>query len=143
MKSTKLEIGLKNTNDANKRILDKQYLHSNRFHKYSIRLTLLAFIVPIMFLFCPYVAAIETGERLFVQHCSGCHINGGNIIRRSKTLKLSSLKRNGLDNEDDIAKVAREGIGSMSGYIEVLGEGGDKLVANWIWKQAQNAWVQG
>ena len=32
---------------------------------------------------------------------------------------------------------------SMSGYQEVLGKDGDQLVAIWIWKQAQNAWVQG
>ncbi len=83
------------------------------------------------------------GEKLFKQNCSGCHINGGNIIRRGKTLKLSALKRNGLDNPDAIAKVAREGIGIMSGYKELLGEGGDIEVAKWVWNQAQKAWVQG
>ena len=76
-------------------------------------------------------------------HCSGCHVQGGNIIRRRKTLKLSALKRNGFDNQDAIARIAREGIGSMSGYEEVLGKGGDKLVAKWVWEQAQKAWVQG
>ena len=78
-----------------------------------------------------------------MKHCSGCHINGGNIIRRQKNLKLNSLKRWGLDNPEAIARVAREGIGSMSGYEEVLGEKGDQLVAKWIWNQAQNAWTQG
>ncbi len=85
----------------------------------------------------------NNGEDLFSNHCSGCHINGGNIIRRGKTLKLNSLKRNGLDNPEAIAKIAREGIGIMSGYEEVLGKGGDKSVAIWIWNQAQNAWTQG
>ncbi len=83
------------------------------------------------------------GENLFIQHCAGCHVNGGNIIRRKKTLKLAALKRNGLDNPESIAKIARLGIGSMSGYEKVLGEEGDKIVANWIWEQSQNAWVQG
>ena len=95
------------------------------------------------FIFCPNALADNSGEDLFIMHCSGCHINGGNIIRRGKTLKLSALKRNGLDSQDAIAKVAREGVGSMSGYKDVLGEGGDQLVAIWIWEQAQNAWVQG
>ena len=85
----------------------------------------------------------KTGEVLFKEHCSGCHINGSNIIRRSKTLKLSALKRRGLDNPEAIAKIAREGIGTMSGYEEYLGEDGDQLVAKWIWNQAQNAWTQG
>ena len=83
------------------------------------------------------------GENLFIEHCSGCHVNGGNIIRRNKTLKISDLKRNGLDNPEAIAKIARLGIGNMSGYEEVLGEGGDQIVANWIWEQSQKAWVQG
>ena len=86
---------------------------------------------------------LKSGEELFTQNCSACHVNGGNIIRRGKTLKLSALKRSGLDNPEAIARVAREGIGIMNGYQEVLGEGGDQQVANWIWEQAQKAWVQG
>ena len=109
----------------------------------------LLLVIPIVltlllsFVICPIANAGDPGQDLFLMHCSACHIEGRNIIRRSKTLKLSALKRNGLDNQEAIAKVAREGIGSMSGYQEVLGEGGDQLVAIWIWEQAQNAWVQG
>ena len=82
------------------------------------------------------------GESLFKQNCAGCHINGGNIIRRSKNLKISSLKRNGIDNQEAIAKIAREGIGIMGGYKDELGDNGDQIVANWVWEQAQKAWVQ-
>ena len=83
------------------------------------------------------------GEKIFVQHCSGCHIKGGNIIRRSKTLKLSALKRNGLDNPEAIAKIARDGYGIMSGYKKFLIEEEDKIVANWIFEQSQKDWFQG
>ena len=83
------------------------------------------------------------GEMLFIKHCAGCHVNGGNIIRRNKTLKLKALKRNGLDNPSSIARVAREGIGIMRGYEDILDVGEDQLLANWIWTQAQKAWVQG
>ena len=83
------------------------------------------------------------GEHLFIENCAGCHINGGNIIRRNKTLKIKDLQRNGLVTPESIAKIAREGTGSMDGYKEVLGEKGDQLVANWILKQSQKAWVQG
>ncbi len=85
----------------------------------------------------------STGEKLFIEHCSGCHINGGNIIRRNRTLKLAALKRQSLDNPQAIAKIAREGIGSMDGYEQVLGKDGDELVAEWIWNKAQNAWTHG
>ena len=83
------------------------------------------------------------GESLFIEHCSACHVNGGNIIRRSKTLKLKQLQKNGIDNPQAIAQIARNGIGIMSGYKEFLGNDGDKLVAEWIWEQSQKAWVQG
>ena len=84
----------------------------------------------------------DLGRSLFKSNCVGCHINGGNIIRRSKNLKLSSLKRNGIDNPEAIAKIARQGIGLMDGYKDQLGENGDQIVANWVWEQAQKAWVQ-
>ena len=84
----------------------------------------------------------DLGENLFQHNCAGCHINGGNIIRRSKNLKISSLKRNGIDNPEAIAKIARQGIGIMSGYEDKLGENGDQIVANWVLEQAQKAWVQ-
>ena len=88
-------------------------------------------------------AASSEGAALFQQHCAACHINGGNIIRRGKTLKLKALERQGIASVDAIAQIAREGIGQMSGYGDVLGPGGDQLVAEWIWEQAQNAWIQG
>ena len=84
----------------------------------------------------------DLAEDLFKNNCAGCHINGGNIIRRSKNLKISSLKRNGIDNPEAIAKIARQGIGIMSGYEDKLGDNGDQIVANWVWEQAQKAWVQ-
>ena len=91
----------------------------------------------------PALASINSGEQIFHQHCSGCHVNGGNIIRRSRTLKLAALQRHGVEGPDAIAAIAREGIGQMSSYGDVLGDGDDVLVAEWIWQQAQNAWTQG
>ena len=83
------------------------------------------------------------GEKLFFQHCSACHIKGGNIIRRNKTLKMSALIRNGIETPEEIAEIARFGIGIMNGYEKVLGEDGSQIVANWVWEQSQNAWIQG
>ena len=83
------------------------------------------------------------GAVLFEQHCSGCHINGGNIIRRGKNLKLKTLERDGIATVEAIAAIAREGRSQMSGYADVLGTDGDQLVAEWVLIQAQNAWTQG
>tara|TARA_Y100001968_G_scaffold54751_1_gene46009 strand:+ start:1946 stop:2323 length:378 start_codon:yes stop_codon:yes gene_type:complete len=117
----------------------------NQIIKHLISSTIILFLIS-TFLFNPndsLALSNSQGENLFIQHCSGCHVNGGNIIRRNKTLKISALKRNGLDNPEAIAKVARLGIGSMSGYEEVLEQGEDQIIANWIWEQSQKAWIQG
>ena len=84
----------------------------------------------------------NTGENLFKSHCVGCHINGGNIIRRSKNLKIKVLERNGIDSPEEIAKIAREGIGIMDGYEDLLKENEDLILGTWVWEQAQKAWVQ-
>ena len=57
-------------------------------------------------------------------------------------MKISSLKRNGIDNPKDIAEIARQGIGIMGGYKDELGDNGDQIVADWVWEQAQKAWIQ-
>ena len=83
------------------------------------------------------------GGLLFDQHCAGCHINGGNIIRRGKNLKLKTLERDEIATVMAIAAIAREGRGQMRGYADVLGTDGDQLVAEWVLMRAQNAWTQG
>ena len=88
------------------------------------------------------VTAAEAGQgaRLFEAHCAGCHIHGGNIIRRGKTLKLAALERQGVGSPEAIAAIAAAGVGQMGGYAEVLGEDGVGAVAAWVWEQAQAGW---
>ncbi|KEF42003.1 MAG: hypothetical protein ER33_08390 [Cyanobium sp. CACIAM 14] len=83
---------------------------------------------------------LERGDELFVAHCAGCHVNGGNIIRRGKTLKLAALARNGIDGPEAIAPIAAAGVGQMGGYGEVLGPDGPEAVAAWVWQQALEGW---
>ena len=83
------------------------------------------------------------GQELFEVNCAGCHVNGGNIIRRNKTLKLKALKKNEIDTPEKIALIARKGIGIMSGYEDNLKEGEDIILANWVWENAQKAWIHG
>ncbi|MEB3321584.1 MAG: c-type cytochrome [Synechococcaceae cyanobacterium] len=80
------------------------------------------------------------GERLFANHCSGCHLHGGNVVRRSRTLRMAALRRNGIDGPAAIARIAAGGIGRMGGYDDVLGEGGAQAVGEWVWQQAQAGW---
>ena len=84
--------------------------------------------------------AFADGSELFQLHCAGCHVNGGNILRRGKTLKLAALERQGLASEEAFASIAAAGVGQMSGYGAVLGEQGTAEVAAWVWQQALADW---
>ena len=101
------------------------------------------FALCLMIPFTAVADGLDNGSALFENHCAGCHINGGNVIRRGKTLKMKALERNDVASIEAIAQIAANGRGQMSGYADVLGEGGDKRVAEWVWQQAQNAWIQG
>ena len=83
---------------------------------------------------------LEAGARLFEAHCVGCHLNGGNVIRRGRTLKLAALEKAGLADPQAIARVAASGIGQMSGYASALGEEGAVEVGEWVWQQARADW---
>lgn len=86
------------------------------------------------------VAADSDAAQLFANHCSGCHIHGGNVLRRSKTLKLAALERQGVASEAAIAAIAAAGVGQMGGYANVLGDDGAQAVAAWVWDQALAGW---
>jgi cytochrome c6 len=86
------------------------------------------------------LSRLQAGAALFEAHCVGCHIQGGNVIRRGKTLKLPALEKAGLADPEAIARIAAEGVGQMSGYGAVLGEESAAEVAEWIWLQALAGW---
>ena len=86
------------------------------------------------------LSVLDAGSSLFGAHCSGCHLQGGNIIRRGKTLKMAALERNGITSPQAIAAIAAGGVGQMGGYAQFLGEGGPEAVAAWVWQQALDGW---
>ncbi|MFM7086390.1 MAG: c-type cytochrome [Cyanobium sp.] len=85
-------------------------------------------------------ATLVAGAQLFEAHCVGCHVGGGNVIRRGRTLKRNALERADLASPEAIARVAAAGIGQMGGYGAVLGEKGAEQVGAWVWQQALQDW---
>ena len=84
---------------------------------------------------------IRDGETIFRNVCAGCHVRGGSVVLKgSKSLKLSDLKKRGIADEDSIAKIANDGIGFMKGYKHKLKDGEDKILAQWIIENAQKGW---
>ena len=84
---------------------------------------------------------IRDGETIFRNVCAGCHVRGGSVVLKgSKSLKLSDLKKRGIADEDSIAKIANDGIGFMKGYKHKLKDGEDKILAQWIIQNALKGW---
>lgn len=55
------------------------------------------------------VSAQDSGEALFVRHCSSCHPEGGNIMNPKKTLKKSDLDGSNITSVEAIVKIIRSG----------------------------------
>lgn len=88
----------------------------------------------------PVWAADANSAKLFEFHCSGCHINGGNIVRRGKTLKLKALEKNGYETVAAIAEIITNGKGNMSAYKSRLSETEIRDLAQYVLDRANENW---
>jgi cytochrome c6 len=79
-------------------------------------------------------------EALFEVHCAGCHLNGGNIIRRGKNLKIKALAQNKVDSVEAIAALITNGKNNMSPYRDKLSTSEIDALADYVLVQAQQGW---
>ncbi|HLO83866.1 MAG TPA: c-type cytochrome [Nostocaceae cyanobacterium] len=86
--------------------------------------------------------ALDTanGAKIFNVHCAGCHVNGGNIVRRGKTLKKNALKKYGMDSLEAITAIVTNGKSNMSAYKDRLTEQEIQNVAAYVLEQAEKGW---
>ena len=87
-----------------------------------------------------FAADLANGEAVFQIHCVGCHVNGGNIVRRGKTLKLKALQKNRMDSIEAITEIVTHGKNNMSAYGDRLSEQEIQNVAAYVLEQAQQGW---
>jgi cytochrome c6 len=110
------------------------------------RLVQVIIFVMIVLLLVPLLATpalgaeLESGAQLFEAHCAGCHLNGGNIIRRGKNLKKRAMEKNGYTNTEAIAQLITQGKGNMSAYAEKLTPDEIQAVAQYVLAQSQVGW---
>ncbi len=89
----------------------------------------------------PAIAAqTNHGAELFSIHCAGCHINGGNIIRRGKNLKKPALKKYGMDTIEAVTGIITNGKNNMSAYKDRLTTPEIQEVAAYVLEQAEIGW---
>lgn len=85
-------------------------------------------------------ADLTNGGHLFEVHCVGCHVNGGNIVRRGKNLQLKTLQRRELDSEAAISQLVTKGKGIMSAYGDRLTAAEIQDVSAYVLEQANQGW---
>lgn len=101
---------------------------------------LLSAIAAIAF-YPPAIAAdMANGAKIFSVQCAGCHANGGNIIRRGKTLQQRALKRNKMDTIEAIADLVAQGKNPMPGYSDRLSAKEINDVAVYVLEKAETGW---
>lgn len=85
-------------------------------------------------------ADLAHGAAVFETHCAGCHINGGNIVRRGKTLKLKALEQNQVNTLEAIADLVSNGKGNMSAYQTKLSAAEIQAVSAYVLDRAETGW---
>nr|WP_245912205.1 c-type cytochrome [Calothrix elsteri] len=78
--------------------------------------------------------------KLFENNCAGCHLNGNNIIRRGKNLKINALKKYGMNSIEAIAEIVTNGKNNMSAYKDKLTPREIQDVATYVLQQAEHDW---
>lgn len=104
-------------------------------------LTLVILIFTLIIAFTPNVAA-ETSDaaQVFSTNCAGCHINGGNIVRRGKNLKQKALKKYHMDSIEAIADLIENGKNAMPAYKDRLTNQEIIDVSAYVLNQADQGW---
>ncbi|MEM6612219.1 MAG: c-type cytochrome [Cyanobacteria bacterium P01_C01_bin.72] len=105
----------------------------------AVAIALLFFLNPLDALAIPG-ADLDNGAAVFKANCVGCHVKGGNIVRRGKNLKLKTLHKRQLDTESAIASLVTNGKGIMSAYGDKLTEAEIADVSAYVLKRAEQGW---
>lgn len=104
----------------------------------------LVLVIPIAVAIASSVPALAAdtldGAKIFETQCAGCHINGGNIVRRGKNLKQKALKKYGMDSIEAIANIVTNGQGNMSAYKDRLTSEEIQAVSAYVLNQAETGW---
>ncbi|ACB00369.1 MULTISPECIES: c-type cytochrome [Cyanophyceae] len=110
------------------------------------RLVQVIVFVMIVLLLVPLLATpafgadLDQGAQIFEAHCAGCHLNGGNIVRRGKNLKKRAMAKNGYTSVEAIANLVTQGKGNMSAYGDKLSSEEIQAVSQYVLQQSQTDW---
>ena len=108
----------------------------------KMRTAVIILLIALTFTFSRPALAADTanGAKIFSVQCACCHLNGGNIVRRGKTLKTKALKRHGIDSLEAIVSLTTNGKNNMPAYNDRLSTQAIEDVSAYILEQAEKDW---
>lgn len=108
----------------------------------AVKAIAIALIILLTSINTPALAStdFDNGAKVFKANCAGCHINGGNIVRRGKNLKMKALHRHKVDTQDGIVSLVTNGKGIMSAYGDKLTEQEIEEVSAYVLQRAAENW---
>jgi cytochrome c6 len=80
------------------------------------------------------------GAKLFKANCSACHIGGGNVVVRAKTLKTAALEKYGMNSLEAITYQVTKGKNAMPAFGTRLKPEQIEDVATYVLNQAAKNW---
>jgi len=109
--------------------------------KKIISVLLLSVTIFIFTFSSPALAAnAANGAKLFKANCASCHLGGGNIVNRAKTLKKADLEKYGMYSAEAIIAQVTKGKGAMPAFGNKLKADQIEDVAAYVLEQADQDW---
>jgi len=81
-----------------------------------------------------------SGAALFEANCAQCHLGGGNIVNRAKTLKKADLEKYNMYSAEAIATQITKGKGAMPAFGRKLKADQIENIAAYVLEQADKDW---
>ena len=89
----------------------------------------------------PALAAdTASGAAIFKANCASCHVGGGNLVNRAKTLKKAALEKYGMYSPEAIIAQVTKGKGAMPAFGKKLKAEQIENVAAYVLEQADKGW---
>ncbi|NJK28326.1 MAG: c-type cytochrome [Coleofasciculaceae cyanobacterium SM2_3_26] len=114
--------------------------------KRTLAIILLAVVTVVLFFANPAIAAdAAAGKQIFNNACTQCHMGGGNVVIRNKTLKVDALEKYlanfGTEhNLDAIIYQVTNGKNAMPRFKGRLSTEQIENVAAYVLEQAEQGW---
>jgi cytochrome c6 len=87
-----------------------------------------------------FAADLGNGAKVFAANCASCHVGGGNVVNRSKTLSQADLTKYGMNSLDKVIVQVTNGKPPMPSFKSRLTADQIEDVASYVLDKAASGW---